>query len=203
LGLAYAETYPEHTAALVLRGIFTATAEELEHYYCGGSAYYFPETFESLQAAMPEAARCVSPDTLYRGMVSGDETLRKRYAIAWLEYEAGIAHAEPQPIDAEAGWRDENGWRRGMLSLGVLENWYMSNRCFLREGQLIEDAGRLAGIPVTLVNGRYDMICPPLFATRVHRAIPGSKLVIAELSGHSMTEPRIEAALLEAMRELE
>ena len=66
-----------------------------------------------------------------------------------------------------------------LLSLGVLENWYMENRCFLEEGELLDRAHLLEGIPVTMVNGRYDVICPPLFAFRLHERLPGSKLIIA------------------------
>ena len=54
-----------------------------------------------------------------------------------------------------------------------------------------------------MVNGRYDVICPPLFAMRVPERLPHSKLIIAERSGHSMGEPEIENALLDAVREFE
>jgi proline iminopeptidase len=85
----------------------------------------------------------------------------------------------------------------------VIENYYMANRCFLEEGELLDRAGVLRDVPITLVNGRYDVICPPLFAFRVHERLPKSKLIITERSGHSMGEPETEKALLEAAREFE
>jgi proline iminopeptidase len=202
LGLAYGETYPENVSGMILRGIFTATADEMDHYYCGGAGYFFPEAYAKLREAAPEDSPCVSPESLSRAIIEGDEEERKRLSIAWVGYESGIAHLEPGHFDGERGWANML-WRHVMLSLSVIENYYMANRCFLEEGELLENAHRLADIPVILVNGRYDMICPPVFAYRLHQRIPNSKLVIAEKSGHSMNEKEIERALLEAVREFE
>jgi proline iminopeptidase len=79
----------------------------------------------------------------------------------------------------------------------------MANGCFFDENQLLDNADRIAGIPAVLVNGRYDMICPPVAAYRLHGRLPGSRLIIAENSGHWMGEHEIEQALLRVMREFE
>jgi proline iminopeptidase len=79
----------------------------------------------------------------------------------------------------------------------------MANGCFFEEGQLYRDAVRLKDIPAVLINGRYDMICPPVTAYRLHQKLPQSRLIIAEASGHWMGEKRIEQALLQAMIDLE
>lgn len=109
---------------------------------------------------------------------------------------------EPRDVDGEAWWSTERG-RKVLLGMGVIENYYMANSCFLEEGELLDRAHVLEGVPITLVNGRYDVICPPLFAFRVHEKLSGSKLIIVERSGHSMAEPEIEKALLDAVREFE
>jgi len=202
LGLAYGVTYPGNVAGMILRGIFTATSEEFEHYYCGGAAYFFPEVYRSLQAVMPAKSSCISHEYLYRSILEGDETERKRFSIAWVEYEGGIARMEPRAVDGEEWWSSERG-RKVLLGLGVIENFYMANSCFLEEGELLDRAHVLEGVPITLVNGRYDVICPPLFAFRLHERLSGSKLIIVERSGHSMGEPEIEKALLEAVRTFE
>ena len=202
LGLAYGVTYPDNVEGMILRGIFTATAAEFEHYYCGGSAFFFPDVFRSLQAVMPGESPCIDPEYIYRSILEGSEEEKKRLSIAWVEYEGGIATLEPRFIDGEKWWSTERG-RKILLGLGVIENYYMANSCFLEEGELLARAPVLAGIPITLVNGRYDVICPPLFAQKVHEKLPGSKLIITERSGHSMGEPETEKALLEAARDFE
>ena len=87
--------------------------------------------------------------------------------------------------------------------LALLENYYMANACFLKEGQLLRDAGKLADIPLTMINGRCDEICPPLTAYRFHKKLPQSKLGIVEKAGHTTMEPGIEAELVKAMKALE
>ena len=78
-----------------------------------------------------------------------------------------------------------------------------AQRLNLEEGQLVRDAHRLKGIPVTIINGRYDVVCPPILAWRLHQALPGSKLLIIEEAGHSEGEPGTTAALLEAVAAFE
>ena len=68
---------------------------------------------------------------------------------------------------------------------------------------MFRDEVKIRDIPVVMVNGRYDVVCPPITAYRLHKKLPKSKLVIAENSGHWMGEPEIESALIDAMREFE
>jgi proline iminopeptidase len=84
----------------------------------------------------------------------------------------------------------------------LIENYYMVNRCFLDEGQLLRNAGRLADIPTFIVNGRYDMPCPPITAWRIHKAIPKSELYIIETANHSGSEPETRSKLIEITRRL-
>jgi len=89
------------------------------------------------------------------------------------------------------------------FAFALLENHYMANRCFLKEGQLLDNAIRMAAIPAVIVNGRYDAICPPITAYKLHQKMPLSKLVIVPDAGHSAGEPGITAALVKAMRNFE
>ena len=89
------------------------------------------------------------------------------------------------------------------LAFGLIENYYMANSCFFTENQLINNADKIIDIPLVMVNGRYDMICPPVTAYRLHQKLPKSKLIIAESAGHWMGEKPIEKELLKAMVEFE
>ena len=85
----------------------------------------------------------------------------------------------------------------------TLENHYMANGCFLEEGQLLKNASKLKNIPITMVNGRYDVICPPINAFRLKQKLPHAKLILAEGAGHWMGEKPVEKELLKAVREFE
>jgi proline iminopeptidase len=203
LALAYAEAYPDNVDGIVLRGVFTATEEELDHYYYGGVRKFFPEVYDKLVATLPEPDKGLSPNVLFDLISQDDWDQRKTYSVAWVEYEANISKVEAIKADIEGLWAKSDTLRNLLFDLGLLENYYMSNGCFLEEGQLLNNTDKIRDIPAVIVNGRYDVICPPVTAYRLHQRLPKSKLVIAEMAGHAMNEKPIERALLEAMRQFE
>jgi proline iminopeptidase len=198
LALAYAETYPQNVSGMVLRGVFTATKDEINHYYHGGTAWFFPEAHEALLSCIGQPEKKNYAAQLLKRLQSADPAARDQCAKAWAKYEGKIAFLEIADQTLDRVLQDMN-----VYTFSLLENYYMANACFLKEGQLLNDAGRLADIPVTIINGRYDAVCPPLTAYRLHRKLPKSKLVIVDRAGHSATEPGIEAELVKAMRAFE
>lgn len=200
LGLAYAEKYPEHVAALVLRGVFLGRRQEIDHFYHGGSAVQFPDAYAAMLAELPDPDRRPLPEYFYELITTSGGEERQRYCRAWARYEGTLAFLRIDPavrkrIDA---WLQEED----VCTFSLFENYYMKNGCFLEEGQLLRDAPRLAGIPTYIVQGRYDVICPPSTAWALHRALPESQLVLADASGHSGSEPEIQRALLGFFREI-
>lgn len=198
LALAYAETYPENVAGLVLRGVFTARQKEIDHFYHGGVRKFFPDVYDNFIAQLPEPDRRPLPDYLLSLIQSDDADTRAKYARLWAEYEIKITSLY-FPDDQ----MDELFEHFDPLAFAVLENYYMSEHCFLEEGQLIDNADKLRDIPLVIVNGRYDMACPPITAYELHAKLPKSKMVFAEGAGHWMGEEAVQSALLAAMREFE
>lgn len=198
LGLAYAEAYPDSVQSLVLRGVFLGTKAEIDHFYHGGVQAHYPEVFEKLQSILPEPAKLNYPQQLLSMLQSDDLEKRKRASLGWAGYEIRLVRLESS--DAEVAQTFEK-WDPYDFSL--IENHYMANRCFLEEGQLLRDAKKIGAIPTVIVQGRYDVICPPITAYKLHQALPKSKLVIVEAAGHSAGEPAIRSALIEAARSLE
>lgn len=193
LALAYAEAHPERVAAMILRGIWTGTEKELARAYGGDLVEcFFPDALARLKAALPPG-REFSPQSLLEIFTSDDQVLQKQAAAAWIQYSVKIGklHATDAEVAAGFGNMDVTPGSR-------IDTHYASNRFFLQEGQLLRDAERLNDIPITIINGRYDMICPPVTAWRLHQKLPQSKLVIVEEAGHSEGEPGTTQALLEA-----
>jgi proline iminopeptidase len=198
LALAYAEAHPENVSGIVLRGVFTATSDEIDHFYHGGTAKFFPETYERFSSSLPDPQQRPIPPRLLALIEKGSDAEKLKYSRLWAAYEIKISGLDVPDDTVEDILRNSNP-----VALGLLENHYMAHGCFLEEGQLLADADRISHIRTIIVNGRYDMICPPISAYRLHRKLPNSKLVIAEKAGHWMGEPPIQRALLEAMREFE
>jgi proline iminopeptidase len=198
LALAYGQAYPDHVSAMVLRGVFTATRAEIDHFYHGGVATFFPKVYDRLIAGLPDPGRRPVPDYLFSLIESPDPEQRAKYSRLWAAYELRICGLEMSDQRVNDVLKAMNPY-----AFARLENYYMANGCFLEEGQLLKNAGKLKHIPIVMVNGRYDVICPPINAFRLKQRLPHSKLVLAESAGHWMGEKPVERELLRAVQQLE
>jgi len=198
LALAYGQAYPDHVSAMILRGVFTATQEEIDHFYHGGVATLFPEVYDRFVNGLPDPSRRPIPEYLFSLIESADPEQRLRYSRLWAAYELRICGLEipDQRVDEILKTMNPYAFAR-------LENYYMANACFLEEGQLLKNAAKLEHIPIVMVNGRYDVICPPINAYRLKQKLPHARLVLAESAGHWMGEEPIERELLRAIRQFE
>ncbi|MDV6014748.1 prolyl aminopeptidase [Haloechinothrix sp. LS1_15] len=193
LALAYAQTHPRRVSELVLRGVFTARRRELDWLYRGGAGQLFPEEWERFLAPVPESEHD-DPLAAYSKLVFGaDPDTAERAALAWAGWEASICSLIPSPMA-----RDEAADPDTAVRFARIAVHYFQHGAWLDEGQLIRDADTLAGIPGILVQGRYDAVCPPRTAYELHRAWPGSELVLLEGAGHSLWDPGILAELRDA-----
>jgi len=198
LALAYAETYPQNVSGMVLRGVFTASKAEIDHFYHGETARYFPENYEKLLQHIDKPEQKNYPTQLLEKIRSSDPATRQKYALAWAKYEIKMAVLQISDRVVDDIFKEWNPY-----DFVLLENYYMANDCFLEEGQLLNNAGILKDIPITIVNGRYDVICPPITAFKLHKKLPKSKLIIVERAGHSASAEPLRTFLVNAMKAFE
>ncbi len=199
LALAYAEAHPKHVRGLILRGIFTASAAEPLNGYVGPMPRtFFPDAAAEFDAALPKALKPIDPQTLLKVFSGNDKALQRRVAAAWVRcaIKTGKLHASDEEV--QRGWGDHD-----MVPGARIDCHYAANGFFLEDDQLLRDASKLKDIPTTIINGRYDVICPPITAWRLHKKLPKSKLVIVEEAGHSEGEPGTTLALVKAVAEFE
>ncbi|KQT55330.1 MULTISPECIES: prolyl aminopeptidase [unclassified Aureimonas] len=199
LALAYAETHPERVTAMVLRGVFSGRRSELDWFFRDGANRLFPELWEAFLGPL-DAAERHEPLQAYRlRLTSPDAQVRSEAAGAWAAWEggtvmlrrdAGIGPAAPPRKPAPAG--------ESTIAFARIENHYFIHDLWLEEGQLLRDAGRLAGIPGVIVQGRYDVVTPAATGYALHKAWPGSEHRMVEGAGHAFSEPGILAELLAA-----
>ena len=195
LALTYAQTHPDRAARLVLRGVFLATRRELQWFYGGGAGLFWPELWARFEAMIPEAERGDLIGAYHRRLFGADLPTQTRFARAWAGWENALASAENRGAPGESPGEYARAFAR-------LENHYFSNGAFLEEGQLLREAGRLHGIPGTIVQGRIDMICPPANAHALAKAWPDADLRIVHGAGHALSEPGISAELVAEMKRL-
>lgn len=193
LALLYAQAHPERVTKLVLRGVFLMTGAELDWFYGGGAGHFWPELWERFVNPIPEKERQDLIAAYGRRLFSGDLTLETRYARTWAMWENTLASIGNGGRGGESPAEFSRAFAR-------LENHYFRNAGFLEEtDQIIRRIDRIAHIPGIIVQGRYDMICPPMSAHRLHRAWPRSDLKIIDRAGHALSEPGISAELVRVM----
>jgi len=198
LALAYAEKYPQNVAGIILRGVFTGRKSEIDHFYHGGAAHFFPKEFDDLKRVLDHPEKKNYPAQLLAKLLSPAPAIRSKYAKAWAFYESKMSGLETNDKEITRMYESWNPY-----AFSLIENYYMANNCFLKEGQLMANTGKLAGIPVYIVNGRYDTVCPPITAYELHKRLKNSKLFIAEQSGHSSSDAPLRYYLLEAVKAFE
>ncbi|MDQ1830103.1 prolyl aminopeptidase [Massilia scottii] len=189
LALAYGEAHPERCLGFILRGIFLCTAAEVD-WFLHGVRWFYPELYDEFVAPIPEAERADLLTAYTTRMLCDDPAVYWPAARAWSRFEGRRVFLLPQPEDTASDTLD--------LGVGRLESHYMANGGFLREDQLVQDVDRIAHLPCVIVQGRYDVICPPLSAYRLHQAWPGARLRMVADAGHGALEAGIAKALVGA-----
>lgn len=192
LALAYGQAYPQRCTGFILRGIFLCTPAEL-HWFLYGMRNFFPEAHASFVAAIPAEERVDLLAAYCKRLFDHDSDLSAVAARAWAHYEGQCLHLLPpaptvQDFDADAK----------CVALGRLEAHYFLHQGFLADDQLIRGMAAIAHLPAVLVQGRYDVVCPPVSAHRLHQAWPGSVLKIIADAGHAALEPGTAEALVAA-----
>ena len=193
LALIYAQTHPERATALVLRGVFTMTRAELDWFYGGGAGGFWPDEWRAFSHMIPEEERHDLIGAYHKRLFGADQAEQTRFARAWAGWESSLAVLDP-------------GGGRGAPSSGYalafsrLENHYFINGGFLDgDGHILRHMPRIAEVPGHIVQGRYDMICPPHTAHALHAAWPGATLRMVATAGHALSEPGISAELVTIM----
>ena len=193
LGLIYAQTHPERVVHLVLRGVFLMTAAELEWFYGGGAGAFWPDLWQRFAGMIPDAERGDLIGAYHKRLFSGNYAEEARFARAWTGWENALASIENDGFAGEAPSDYARAFAR-------LENHYFVNGGFLEaDGQILRDLPKIGDIPGTIVQGRYDMICPPGSAWDLHQAWPLSELRMIPVAGHALSEPGISAELVRVM----
>jgi proline iminopeptidase len=194
LALAYAETHPERVSELVLRGIFLGRQSEIDWLYKEGCSWLFPDAWEAFVAPIPEDERSDLIAAYGKRLLGPDGPERLACAKAWSQWEGTTISLLPNPERVASFGADAFA-----TAFARIECHYFANRCFFaRDGEVLEKARRLKGIPGVIVHGRYDVVTPLANAWALRKVWPESELEIVADAGHTMTEPGLIDALVRA-----
>jgi proline iminopeptidase len=198
LAVAYAEAHPERVMGLVLRAVFLGTREEFKWAFEGAAQTFYPELWRSLVNLLPESERGDPIAALGARITNPDPKIHGAAAHVWHDYERALSLLRPHslalPPSLDAGGGEPP-------NTPFLEWHYLRHDCFLEPWQLLRDAPKLRGIPGIVVQGRYDLLCPPQAAHDLVAAWGNAELRFVP-AGHSVAEPPVLDAVLAAIRDM-
>lgn len=198
LAVAYAQAFPERVTALVLRAIFLGTRHEVEWAFVDGPKLFRPDLFADFTGFLPEAERADPLAAYLRRLADPDPAVRATAAQTWAAYERALSELAPSQTRLSAPF----GRSERLPPTPIVEGHYIRNDFFLEPGQLLRDAHRLKEIPGVIVQGRYDLLCPPKAAYALSAAWGNCRLEIIDKAGHAITETGVMEALTAAVSEL-
>lgn len=198
LALTYAISHPERVLSLVLRGIFLVRKSEINWFYQHGASIYYPEEWEHFLAPIPESERHDLLTAYYKRLNGDDKAVLTQAAKAWSKWEGATSKLKKDTKMIEHFSSDHFAY-----AFARIENHYFYHRAFFSEDNwILNNAQKINHIPCIIVQGRYDMPCPPVSAYELHKALPKSELIIVEEAGHSASEPGITDALVKATEKM-
>ena len=176
----------------ILRGIFLGTQAEID-WFMEGRQLFFPEEHAQFVSLIAEDERGDLLGAYMQRLFSDDPVVSLGAAQAWSRYEGNCLHLLPRREVSST-------FSAAGVALGVgrLEAHYFFNKLFLTEDQLISAMNRIAHLPAAIIQGRYDVICPPHAAWQLHQAWPKANFQVIDDAGHAASEPGTSNALVAA-----
>lgn len=190
LALAYGEAHPNRCLGFILRGIFLCRKQEIE-WFLYGLRNFFPEAWNSFVSLLLPSERGDILTAYYQRLLNPDPEIHMPAARAWGAYEGSCSTLLPSPETV-------NYFSGDIVALGLarMEAHYFSHDIFLPENALLNNVSKLHHIPATIVQGRYDAVCPIISADDLHHAWPQAEYIVIEDAGHSVWEPGILETLV-------
>jgi len=196
LALAYAVDHPEMVQGLILRGVFLSRQHELD-WFLKDVDIFFPELHQNLLDHIPNTNKNNLLEKYTEIVFSKNKECAYKAAVAWNQFEGSILKLMPPTASNENSEVDYDF----ELARAKVQIHYINHNCFVNGEEILEKSKVLKNKPVSIIQGRYDMVCPPKSAHELHQIIPNSKLMMIPDAGHSASETGTLSALLDATEE--
>ena len=198
LSLIYAQNHPERVKSLTLRGIFMCRKSELHWFYQDGASHIFPDAFDSYRDHIPESEQGDLIKAYYARLTSEEVEVRRSAAREWTRWEMATSRLFPDPE-----YLDKAEDVDFAVAFARIECHYFINAIFVVEAYILNNTSIIVDIPTTIVQGRYDVVCPTKSAWELHKNLNNCDLIIVPDAGHSMGEVSIAKQLVLATDKLE
>lgn len=196
LGLVYAETYPEKVDGIILRSVCLINKCEQNWLYSkGGASEIYPTEWDRFTTGIKGALTYKNILKTYKALLtSPDQEVRQEAARRWWDWEYSISYLIPQGKTTDT--------IKEIEELSILENHYFYNDAWLKPNQILDNSDKLKDIPITLIHGRYDVICPVNSSFELKKRLPHVRLIVIKDAGHAVTHKSTRRAIKKVIRRL-
>jgi proline iminopeptidase len=199
LALAYAQMHSDRVTGIVLRATFLGTRTELDGAFLERLPRFYPGLHSDFLGLLPPEERAQPLEAYWRRILDADAAVHSPFARAWHDTEQILSEHKPRHTRLDIASLTS---ARALPSSPFMEAHYFQNDCFMKPEQLMAEAGKLEGIPGIIVQGRYDLLCPPETSHALAALWPESEIRIVEGAGHSLYDPGIRDAVMKAIADL-
>ena len=190
---------PTGSRGIVLRATFLGTRGELEGAFLDALPRFYPDLNDDFLNVLPPDERAQPLDAYWRRILDPDPAVHGPAARAWHDTERILSEHAPGRVRLDPGSLNSS---RALPATPFMEAHYFQNDCFMKPGQLLAEAAKLAGIPGLIVQGRYDLLCPPATSHALAAVWPDAEVRIVEGAGHSLYDPGVRDAVMKAIADL-
>ncbi len=199
LALAYAQAHPDRVTGIVLRATFLGTRAELEGAFLNALPRFYPDLADDFLSVLTPEERARPLDAYWRRILDSDFAVHGPAARAWHDTERILSEHTSNRVRLDLAALNSS---RAMPATPFMEAHYFANDCFLRPNQLLVEAGKIAGIPGIIVQGRYDLLCPPATSHALGAVWHEAEIRFVEGAGHTLYDPGVRDAVMKAIADL-
>ena len=192
LAMLYAIANPQRAISLIMRGIFLCESNEID-WFLHGIQTVFPEAWEQFTGLLNEDERKDILKAYYTRLTDENEETRVEAAIRWSLYEGACSSLLPNYETITTPEQKEHA-----LALARLEAHYFMHEVIAPENSILSKIDKIRHIPCSIIQGRYDIICPIVTANKLHQAWPEADYIVVPDAGHSALDPALRSRLIEA-----
>jgi proline iminopeptidase len=199
LALAYAQAHPDRVSGIVLRATFLGTRSELEGAFLDALPRFYPGLSDDFIGLLPEVERAAPLEAYWRRILDADPAVHSPFARAWHDTERILSEHMPSRTRLDLSSLTSSG---ALPATPFMEAHYFQNNCFMRTGQLLAEAAKLTGIPGIIVQGRYDLLCPPATSHALGMVWRDAEIRLVEGAGHTLYDPGVRDAVMKAIADI-
>ena len=199
LALAYAQAHPERVSGIVLRATFLGTMQEIETGFLSTLPRLYPSLYDDFMSVLPEDERAEPIRSYFRRILDSSPDVNIPAARAWGETERILSEHTPNRTRLDLTGLNSS---RTVPATPFMEAHYFSHDSFMRPNQLLQEAGRLAGLPGIIVQGRYDLLCPPAISHALAAVWREAEIRLVEGAGHTLYDPGVRDAVMKAIADM-